>query len=160
MNKDRIMLDYLVSCPSISDKSLFFNYAEGQDDTNHFVTQATDVKRNIKYVDGSEEKIYSFSLIAYKSLGTQAVDKSNVESDENLDELTEVQTLIDWITEQSETGEYPNFGESCQIDTMYCTTDKPVFMGAFTDTVGTPTAKYSMTIVIEYLDTTKKIWKN
>lgn len=158
MNKDLIMLDYLITCPSIHDKSLFFNYAEGTDDTNHFITQATDVATQKPFVDGSVMKRYSFSIIAYKTIGTQAVDKSNVGSDENLDELAEVQAIIDWITEQSDNGEYPDFGESCQIDNMECTTDKPVLMGVFQDTMGTPTARYSMTIRIDYLDTTKMIW--
>lgn len=158
MDKDKVMIEYLLSCPAINGNSLFFNYAEGSDDTNHFLTQATDISKDKPFIDGSELKQYAFSIITYKSLGTQSVDKSNVESDENLDELSEVQSIIDWITEQSEQRNYPNFGENCQIDDMVCTTDKPVFTGVFQDSVGTPTARYSMTINIDYLDTTKMIW--
>ena len=159
MDKDTVMIEYLNTCPSISDKSLFFNYAEGEDDTNHFVTQATDVSRQQPYIDGSVEKRYSFSIYAYKSLGYRAVDVDNAQSDENLGELVEVQAIIDWINQQGEDKNFPDFGEDCQIDEMKCTTDKPVLMGTFQDNVGTPIARYSMTIQIDYLDTTKLVWK-
>lgn len=158
-NKDKVMLEYLLSCPAINERSLFFNFAEGKDETNHFVTQATDINRQKPFVDGSIAKVYSFSIVTYKSLGTQAVDKENVGSDENLDELAEVQSLIDWITEQRDNSNYPDFGESINIDDMYCTTDKPVLLGVFQDTLGTPTARYSMTIMVEYIDNSKMIWK-
>ena len=160
MEKDDIMIEYLLQCSSVGDRSLFFNYAEGEDDTNHFVTQATDVKTQKPFIDGSVEKRYSFTLISYKSIGYRPVDNDNVSSDENLDELAEVQAIIDWINVQSESKIYPDFGANCQIDEMICTTDKPVLLGVFADTQGNPMARYSMTIQIDYLDITKKIWKN
>lgn len=158
MSKDTIMLEYLNTCPSISGRSLFFNYAEGEDDTNHFITEASDVSRQKPYIDGSVEKRYSFSIIAYKSLGYRAVDTDNIESDENLDELAEVQQIVDWITEQSEISNYPYFGSNYIIDSMICTTDRPVLLGVFEDSQGTPMARYGITIQIDYLDTTKNIW--
>lgn len=158
MDKNQIMIEYLNTCPAISERSLYFNYAEGEDDTNHFVTQATDKASQKPYVDGSVEKIYSFTIISYKSLGYRAVDTEDVSTDENLGEISEVQEIIDWITEQSENSNYPNFGESCIIDDMRCTTDKPVLLGVFSDNVGNPIARYSMTIQIDYLDKSKMIW--
>lgn len=160
MDKNESMIEYLVQCPSIGDKSLFFNYAEGEDDTNHFVTQATDKATQKPYVDGSVEKRYSFTLISYKSIGYRAVDSSDIASDENLDELSDVQAIIDWIASQSESELYPNFGDDCQIDDMFCTTDKPVLLGIIGDAQGNPIARYSITIQIDYLDTSKMIWKN
>lgn len=152
------MLEYLLTCPSISEHSLFFNYAEGEDNTNHFITEATDVRTHQPFIDGSVMKRYSFDIITYKSLGYTEVDTTDVTTDENLDELSEVQTIIDWVTEQGELKNFPDFGEKIEIDEMKCLTDKPVLMGTFTDTMGTPMARYSITIQIDYLDKTKMIW--
>jgi len=158
MSKDSIMLEYLLTCPSISENSLFFNYADGEDNTNHFVTEATDVRTHKPYVDGSVEKRYSFMILVYKSLGYTPINPDEVTNDENLDELLEVQAIIDWITEQGELKNFPNFGDKIEVDEMICTTDKPVLMGAFVDAQGTPMARYSITIQIDYLDKTKMIW--
>lgn len=158
MSKDSIMLEYLLTCPSINENSLFFNYAEGEDNTSHFITEASDKSTQKPYVDGSIKKRYSFDIIVYKSLGYTPIDTTDVTADENLDELSEVQAIIDWITEQGELRNFPNFGDKIEVDEMYCTTDKPVLRGVFTDTMGTPMARYSITIQIDYLDKTKMIW--
>ena len=158
MSKDSIMLEYLLTCPSINENSLFFNYAEGEDNTSHFITEASDKSTQKPFVDGSIQKRYSFDIIVYKSLGYTPIDTTDVTADENLDELSEVQAIIDWITEQGELRNFPNFGDNIEVDEMYCTTDKPVLRGVFTDTMGTPMARYSITIQIDYLDKTKMIW--
>lgn len=158
MSKDSIMLEYLLTCPSINENSLFFNYAEGEDNTSHFITEASDKSTQKPFVDGSIQKRYSFDIIVYKSLGYTPIDTTDVTADENLDELSEVQAIIDWITEQGELRNFPNFGDKIEVDEMYCTTDKPVLRGVFTDTMGTPMARYSITIQIDYLDKTKMIW--
>jgi len=158
MDKDSIMLDFLLTCPAINENSLFFNYAEGEDNTSHFITEASDISTQKPFVDGSVMKRYSFDIIVYKSLGYTPIDTTDVTTDENLDELSEVQSIIDWITEQEELKNYPNFGDKIDVDVMYCTTDKPALKGIFTDTMGTPTARYSITIRIDYLDRTKMIW--
>lgn len=158
MDKDSVMLEYILTCPTISENSLFFNYADGEDNTNHFVTDATDVRTHKPFVDGSVMKRYSFMILVYKSLGYTPISPDEVANDENLDELLEVQTIIDWITEQGELRNFPDFGEKIEVEEMICLTDKPVLMGTFTDTMGTPMARYSITIQIDYLDKTKMIW--
>ena len=158
MDKNQVMIEYLNTCTSISSRKLFFNYAKGEDETNHFVTEAIDKATQKPYVDGSVMKRYSFTIISYKSIGYRAVDTSDVATDENLEEILEVQEVIDWIIEQSELQNYPDFGTDCLIDDMQCTTDKPVLLGIYTDSVGNPMARYSITIQIDYLDKSKMIW--
>lgn len=158
MEKDNVMLAYILTCPTISENSLFFNYAEGEDNTSHFITEATDISTQKPFIDGSVRKQYAFSILVYKSLGYTPVDATDVSTDENLDELSDVQAIIDWITEQGELRNFPDFGDKIEIDEMVCTTDKPVYMGVFADTQGTPVARYSITIRIDYLDKTKMIW--
>ena len=75
-----------------------------------------------------------------------------------MSEISEVQEIIDWINEQAEAKNYPNFGHYCTIEEMRCDTDRPVLNGVFADSQGSPVARYSFTIQIDYLDTTKKIW--
>jgi hypothetical protein len=159
LDKDKVMVEYIMSCPKIKGKNLFFNYAEGEDETNHFITEASDIAMQKPFIDGSVMKKYSFHIMAYKSLGYIAVQPSKVESNENIEELQDVQEIIDWISEQREAMNFPNFGSECSIDDMYCTTDKPVLQGTYDNAVGTPIARYSITIVVEYLDKSKKLWR-
>lgn len=159
-SKEQIMIKYLLDCPTVNSESLFFNYAEGEDNTNHFVTNATDVALEKPFIDGSVMKRYSLTLYSYKSLGCRAITTDDISADENLEEMQEVQKIIDWISEQSDDRNYPDFGDDCQIDNMKSMTDKPQLLGIFQDNVGTPIARYSMTIVIEYLDNTKKLWNS
>ena len=160
MSKDEIMIEYLLTCPYIRDNSLFFNYAEGEDNTNHFETNATDVSVQKPFVDGSVLKQYTFTLASYKSLGYRAVDVEDVSTDENIDDLEEVQQILEWINEQADNGNFPNFGTGYVVEEMECSTDRPKLDGMFNDAVGTPIARYSIVIRLQYIDNTKLLWNN
>ena len=70
----------------------------------------------------------------------------------------DIQMLIDWIQEQEEAKNYPNFGETCIIDSITVTSENPVFNG-IDDQTSPPLAVYSFTIEIAYLDISKRIWR-
>jgi hypothetical protein len=72
-------------------------------------------------------------------------------------DFSEVQDIIDWIVEQADIRNYPNFGEYCEIDDMRVTTENPRLNSVDTQTTP-PLAKYSFTIQVDYLDTSKKIY--
>ena len=72
--------------------------------------------------------------------------------------MQDIQALIDWIKDQQDIGNFPNFGEDCQVDEIYTTTDNPNFNG-IDDQVSPPLAIYSVTIEIQYLDKSKKLWR-
>jgi hypothetical protein len=76
---------------------------------------------------------------------------------ENVEELDDVQKLLDWVVEQDELNNYPDFGEDCIIDKIDTTTDIPRFDGINTE-IQPALAMYSISIVIEYLDTHKVIY--
>ena len=61
------------------------------------------------------------------------------------------------INEQADEEHYPNFGEDCFIDSMRTTSDNPNLNGVDTQ-VAPALAKYSMSIQIDYIDTSKAIW--
>ena len=103
-------------------------------------------------------KIYSFTIILYKSTADIAVVKLEGYPNENISDMSDIQALIDWIREQNELHNYPNFGENCIIDDINTTTENPNFDG-IDDQVSPPLAVYSVTIEVQYLDVSKKIWR-
>jgi hypothetical protein len=78
-------------------------------------------------------------------------------SDENLTDLDEVQKVLDWINEQDELQNYPDFGSDCPIEKMETLTTKPDIVGVDTSS-NPPMAVYRISIQIDYIDNSKKLW--
>lgn len=157
-DKNQAVIDYIIQCPSIRNSPLYFNFINVEDDTNQFVTQATERYASRRYVDGSVLKVYSFTIITYKSAADIAVVKSSGYANENMSDMLDIQALIDWIQEQEELHNYPDFGETCIIDSIATTTDNPRFEG-INDEESPPLAVYSVTIEVTYLDISKQLWR-
>lgn len=159
MDKHEAMLNYLLTCPSVRNNPLFFNFGEAKENSNQFITTSNSETYGAEYIDGSRTKYYVFTLLTFKTISYNAVVKNTgTYTDENLLELTEFQEVIDWINEQEEAHIYPNFGEDCIIDSIRCMTANPVLSDV--DTSQEPAiATYSITIQVEYLDTSKRLWK-
>lgn len=158
IDKNQAVISYLIQCPTILNSPLYFNFINAEDDTNQFVTQATDRYVSRRYVDGSVLKIYSFTIILYKSTSDIAVVKVEGYPNENVSDMSDIQALIDWVKEQNELHNYPNFGEDCIIDSIDTTTENPSFDG-IDEQVSPPLAIYSVTIEIQYLDVSEKLWR-
>ena len=158
MDKNQQIIEYLSSCPVIAKNPLFFNFAQAEDNNKQLVTVATDKKIERPYIDGSVLKRYTFTLIDYRSVIYQAVVKQPGYPNENIEEFLDVQSIIDWITDQNDAMNFPNFGEDCVIDEIRALTDMPNLNGV--DSKQSPSlAKYSVSIQVTYLDTSKRIWK-
>lgn len=158
VDKNQAVIDYIVQCPTIYNSPLYFNFINAKDDTNQFVTQSNERYASRQYVDGSVLKIYSFTIITYKSTADIAVVKMSGYQNENVSDMSDIQALIDWISEQRELHNYPDFGEDCIFDDIYTTTDNPSFDG-IDEQVSPPLAVYSITIEMQYLDVSKKLWR-
>lgn len=157
MDKTESVIEFLLTCPTIQNNKFFFNFLQAKDDNKQFVTTANDKNMNRKYIDGSELKRYTFTIIDYRSVAYQAVVKQPGYPNENMQEYLDVQGIIDWISTQEDIKNYPNFGEHCIIDSMRTLTDSPRLNGV--DTSLTPAlAKYSVSIQIDYLDMTNRVW--
>lgn len=157
IDKNKAVLDFLISCPDIENSPLYFNFIIAKNNNKQFVTVNNDVVMNQPYIDGSVAKRYTFTLIDFKSVSYNPVPKTLSYTDENVDDMAQVQALIDWVNEQNDKHNYPNFGEKCSIDSMIALSDNPSLNSV--DTTLTPAlAKYSITIQIDYLDNTKKLW--
>ena len=158
IDKNQAVINYLIQCPQILNSPLYFNFINAKNDSNQFVTLTNDQYANTPYIDGSVMKIYTFTIITYKSAADVAVVKLDGYPNENVSDMSDIQALIDWVKEQEDIHNYPDFGDDCIIDEIYPTTDNPSFDG-IDEQVTPPLAVYSISIQIRYLDTSKKIWR-
>lgn len=158
VDKNQAVIDYIITCPTILNSPLYFNFINAKDDTNQLFTNSTDTYTNRNFIDGSVEKLYTFTIITYKSAADIAVVKQSGYENENLSDMSDIQKLIEWITEQNEARNFPDFGEDCIIDSIETTTEQPKFEG-INEQITPPLAVYSTSIQIKYIDTSKKLWR-
>lgn len=158
IDKNQEVINYLIQCPQILNSPLYFNFINAKDDTNQFLTVSSDKYSSKPYIDGSVERVYTFTIITFKSATDIAVVKVNGLSNENVSDMSDIQSLIDWVKEQNELHNFPNFGEDCEIDSIMPTTDSPNFDG-IDEQVSPPLAVYSTSIEISYIDNSKKLWR-
>lgn len=155
MNKNQAMLEFLQSCPAIRDNPLFFNFGKVENNAHQANMRSDEVSTHRPYIDGTEQKRYTFHLDSFKSVAYNPVIQGL--PDENMEDYEEVQALIDWINQQEENKQYPAF-ENCIIDKMRSLSSKPELVGVDT-TLSPPMAVYRISIQIDYLDTSKQVWK-
>lgn len=155
MSKNQAMLTFLQTCPSIRDNPLFFNFGKVENNAHQANMRSDEVSLHRPYIDGTELKRYTFHLDSFKSVAYNSVIPGL--PDENMEDFEEVQSLIDWINEQEELKNYPAF-ENCIIDKMRSLSSKPELVGVDT-TTSPPIAVYRISIQIDYLDTSKQVWK-
>lgn len=159
IDKNQSIIDYLLNCPQLKDNPLFFNFAEAKDNTKQIVVSANDKAVSKEYIDGSISKRYTFTIIDYRSISYQALVTQMGLSNENVDEILDVQGIIDWISEQNDNKNYPDFGKDCMIENISALSDNPNLNGVDTS-VKPALAKYSIAIQIDYIDNSKCIWNN
>jgi len=154
VDKNQAVINFLLTCPAIISNPLFFNFLQARDNDKQIVTQANDIALNKSFIDGSVMKRYAFTLMDYRSVAYQPLPKVEGYTSENVEELLDVQGIIDWVQEQADERNYPDFGSDCIVDDMRTTSNNPNLNGV--DTQVTPAlAKYSITIQIDYLDKSK-----
>lgn len=157
MDKNQAVINFLIQCPQIRDNPLFFNFAEVEDNSRQIVTIANDKVVNKPYIDGSVLKRFTFTLVDYRTVTYQSIVKLEGYPNENVSELMDIQSVMDWINEQADLHNYPDFGSDCVIESMRTATDEPTLNGV-DKSVSPSIAQYSMSIIIEYIDNSKKNW--
>lgn len=158
VDKNQAVINYIIQCPTILNSPLYFNFINAEDDTTQLVTQSNERYASKRYIDGSILKIYSFTIIIYKSTADIAVVKIDGYPNENVSDMSDIQALIDWIKEQDDLHNYPDFGADCVVEEISTTTENPNFDG-IDDQVSPPLAVYSVTIEIQYLDKSEVLWR-
>lgn len=157
-DKQEAIINYILQCPQIKDTPLYFNFINAKDNTSQIVTTANDRFLDKPYITGSVEKQYSFRILIFKSITDDALVKLEGFAHENVEELAYVQALIDWISEQNELKNLPDFGEDCDVDSIETSAETPRLEGINME-VAPPLAMYSVTIRIHYVDNSKNIWR-
>lgn len=157
VDKNEAMINFIKTCPAIKDSPLYFNFAEEKDGANHITTE-TDRAVKKPFIDGSVMRHYTFSIISYKSVSHNPLVDQEGFTDENVENMAQVQTIIDWINEQEYNHNYPDFGSTAVVDKMSCMTEDPNIRSVDLNK-NPPLAKYSIMIRIEYLDTSKVIFQ-
>lgn len=157
VDKNQAIIEYLSECPTIANNKLFFNFADEVDNSNQIIVHGDDKALNKPFVDGSVEKQYTFTMFIYKAFSYNPIAKVEGHPDENITDLSDVQTLLDWIVEQNEQLHFPNFGNKCIIESVEPLTNAPVLNGVDAK-AQPPLAQYSVVIRVTYLDKSKMIW--
>lgn len=158
VDKNSAMIEYLLTCQDIASSTLYFNFANIKDSITQFITLAQDVAIDTPFIDGSVRKRYSLTVISFLSISDNPIVKVAGFSNENVTDMAEVQALIDWIAEQDSIRNYPNFGEHCECESIKTTTNNPM-LDQIDATKTPPLAKYTFTIQVDYIDSSKKIWR-
>ena len=156
VDKNQAVIDFLATYPDIQANPLFFNFINAKDNNIQFLTSSNDKSLNRRSVDGSVLRRYEFTLLITKSITDLAIVMGEL-SNENIEDIADIQSIMDWINEQNDNHNYPNFGDECIIEDMHTLSDNPSLDGINTE-VTPALALYSMSIGIDYIDYSKVIW--
>lgn len=158
MDKNSAIINYILQCPQIVNSPLYFNFIDAKDNTNQILTSSNDRYTEKPYITGSVAKQYTFTIVIFKSITEDAIVKLEGFAHENVEELAYIQELIDWIVEQNELHNYPDFGTDCNVISITTAEDTPRLVGINTE-VTPALAMYNVTIQVEYIDNSKNIWR-
>ena len=156
MDKNKATINFLVTYPDLLTSPLFVNFINAKNENIQFMPSSNDKALNKPFIDGSVKKRYTFSLVITKSMTDLAFPTTTL-TNENIEDLAEIQSLMDWINEQGDNYNYPDFGTDCVIEEMHTVAENPSLDGINTE-VTPALALYSMEIRIDYIDYTKVIW--
>lgn len=155
MDKNKAVVNFLQTCPIILASPLFFNFGNIEDGAHQASMQSDDVALHRPYVDGSVSRRFTFRLDSFKSVAYNPVVQNY--SDENMEDFIEVQSILDWINTQGDNSVFPDFGSDYIIEKMQTLSTKPELVGVNT-TSNPPVAVYRISIQIDYIDNTKRLW--
>ena len=137
-NKHEAMVDYMTQCAEVKD--LFFNFSTSENGDTVIAPIASDYVVQ-EYIDKSALKWYDFSIIQFQPLSTEPND------DTNTTVIFDVEAVMQWIIDQEDAENYPDFGDKCEIQEISVLQDIPTVAGQ--DQSG---AKYMFSCRVEYIE--------
>lgn len=156
IDKNQATLNFLATYDGVATSPIFINFMNAKNDDVQFLTESNDTALHQAYIDGSVKKRYTFSLLITKTITDMPVAK-DIMTNENVEDIAELQEFMDWINAQGENNVFPDFGENCVIEEMKTTAENPDLTGINTE--ATPAlALYSMEIRIDYIDYSKIVY--
>ena len=111
MSKHDAVKAYFVSkVKELAGSMLNFNFSPESPNSISLLTNYSDKVRK-KYITGDALKEYGFSIIIVKEYSSESDDL-------NLEAMNFAQTFMEWLEEQNEKKEYPDFGDNCTSEKM------------------------------------------
>lgn len=155
VDKNKAIITYLNDCPTIANNPLFFNFGVAEDNAKQLITTSTNKSVEPQFIDGSVLKQYTFTIIDFRSAIHQALvaDQTNYPN-ENVEDLMDVQSIIDWIKAQDKLKHYPTFDTKEKVEKIEALTDTPTLKGIDKNQI----ISYNITIRVTYLDTSDCVW--
>ena len=108
--------EYLLTCESVKNNKLFLNAVNIEDGAKQIVTSEIDRSQDKEYIDGSVLHKVIFTLFDFKNISFSAILKKMLKKNKNIESILEVQTLIDWISEQNKKRNFPDFGDDYKVE--------------------------------------------
>lgn len=91
-------------------ENIHFNFSPDSNDSVALITNYSD-KVVKKFITRDVQKQYGFTILITKAY-------SSDDDDLNLEAMNFAQAFMDWIDEQNEKKEFPDFGERCTVEKM------------------------------------------
>lgn len=138
MNKSipSALWEWFAGCAQIA--RLFFNFGgDGSGDT--VIAPSSDTLLE-DYIDGSQRRQYAFELYRTLPLTTGPNDDGNVRM------LEDVESVLQWVHEQNDDGNFPEFPSGCTVDSISVLED----MNGYVSMVDQSTARYMIPMAITY----------
>ncbi|MDL2206263.1 hypothetical protein LJC33_05060 [Eubacteriales bacterium OttesenSCG-928-N13] len=127
VDKDRILLNWAAQNPLLTDALLFLYLGDYAGSCAIVPIQGDVVKK--WYVDGSSVRVYDFAMQL-----TQPV--SSTTDDVNIANMYIQRQWADWITEQQEAGNYPDFGPKCSGYSLELLSNMPTLAQLYENGLG------------------------
>lgn len=119
-------------------ENIHFNFSPDSNDSVALITNYSD-KVVKKFITRDVQKQYGFTILITKAY-------SSDDDDLNLEAMNFAQAFMDWIDEQNEKKEFPDFGERCTVEKMENLQNMPNLSGVSEE----GTARYMMQARILY----------
>lgn len=143
MNKAQAVMDLISTFPLVGNDA-YFNFVD-ETNTGSNTSLLTDGYGHLvkKYVDGDKLKKFQCVIRQVKPLSRYS------NTTENIEQMQAVQQFLDWINEQGRKGNFPDFGEKCEVQRMSTPdgVDYPMNAGIYEGT-----ALYSFPFEITYIE--------
>ena len=128
---------WFMECKDIS--KLYFNFS-GAADGDTAITTSGDTLLE-EYIDGSQRRRYAFELVRYLPFTEIENDAGNVAM------LEDVETIAHWVEKQNDSGNFPEFPNSCRVERVQLLDEYAGYVSAQDEL----RAKYMMPFAIDYI---------
>lgn len=135
-SKHTAVWNWLLTCDLIGD--LFFNAMTERIGGTCLVPSESVVE---EYIDGSEKRNYNCALTRFQPFSSDPNDMANITT------VTDLEELCDWVREQVEDGDLPEFPTGSTVTDIRVLPNESGYMVATDFTV----AKYMIQFQVEYI---------